>query len=571
MVTGRRNRPIRNGLRRSAMKFNLSLLIPFAVAAAALSSSALAQGGGLQPPPAPPGNPVTASKTLLGKTLFWDEQMSSTRTLSCGSCHLPEAGGSDPRSVLGDPRSTHPGPDGLFGTADDVAGSPGVTRSEASGRYLADPVFSLAPQVTGRRAMPAINGGYGPRMFWDGRAEEVFRDPISGVVLLNRFAALESQVLGPPVSDVEMAHENRDWVEVAAQIEASMPLALAGGVTPDLAGWLNGRDYPALFQEAFGSPDVTPARIAMAIATYERTLVSDQAPILDFLAGNNGALSAQERRGFDLFNSPRLACNSCHAGPRFSNESFHYTGVRPQNEDLGLGGVTGDPRQEGQMKTPSLLNVELRPPFFHGGTAPNLAAVVDFYNRGGDFGGPNKAPTIRPLNLTPGERADLLAFLGRPLTDPRVRDAQPPFDRPVMYVESGRRPVVFGQPTAGSGGEAPVMVAAEPPLLGNPSLTIGVDRGLGGAMAALVVDSASDPFGSVQQGAMCFLALTPDHVRHVMRLDGAGNGRGTASRSFAVPANAAFAGTTRYLQWFIQDPGSAGGLAATPAAEIVLF
>jgi len=555
------------------MKFSLvlSTLAAAAAAAVALPSSAVAQGGGLQPPPAPPGNPVTPSKALLGKTLFWDEQLSSTRTISCGSCHLPEAGGSDPRSVLGDPRSTHPGPDGVFGTADDVAGSPGVTRSAASGRYVADPVFSLAPQVTGRRSMPAINGGYGPRMFWDGRAEEVFRDPVTNQVILNRFAALENQVLGPPVSDVEMAHESRDWLEVAARVETSMPLALAGGVTPDLAGWLNGRDYPALFQEAFGSAAVTPARIAMAIATYERTLVSDQAPILDFLAGNNNAISAQERRGFNLFNSPRLACNTCHAGPRFSNESFHYTGVRPQNEDLGLGGVTGDPRQEGQMKTPALLNVELRGPFFHGGTAATLGEVVDFYNRGGDFNGPNKAPSIRPLNLTPGERADLLAFLGRPLTDPRVRDGLAPFDRPVMYAESGHRPVIYGQPTAGSGGEAPVIVAAEPPLVGNPSLTIGVDRGLGGAMAALVVDSQSDPFGSVQQGAMCFLALTPGHVRHVMRLDGAGNGRGTVSRSFALPANAELIGLSRYIQWFIQDPGSGGGLAATPAAELQLF
>nr|MBC8327191.1 cytochrome-c peroxidase [Planctomycetota bacterium] len=188
------------------MKFSLALstLAAVAVAVVALPSGAAAQGGGLLPPPAPPGNPVTTSKALLGKALFWDEQLSSTRTLSCGGCHLPEAGGSDPRSVLGDPRSTHPGPDGVFGTADDVAGSPGVTRSAASGLYVADPVYSLAPQVTGRRAMPAINGGYGPRMVWDGRAGEGFRDPITNPGVLTQFAAPASPVRGPPAGDGEV-------------------------------------------------------------------------------------------------------------------------------------------------------------------------------------------------------------------------------------------------------------------------------------------------------------------------------------------------------------------------------
>ena len=551
----------------------LSLRVPLAcLALVGLASSALAQGGGpLLPPPAPPGNPVTPSKTLLGKTLFWDEQLSSTRTMSCGSCHLPEFGGSDPRSVLGDPRSTHPGPDGVLGTPDDVAGSPGVVRSAADGSYVADPVFSLAPQVTGRRSMPMLNGGYGPRMFWDGRAEEVFVDPVSNQVVLNRFAALESQVLGPPVSEVEMAHEGRDWPQVAAQIAAAEPLALSGGVTPDLAAWLNGRGYPDLFQEAFGTADVTPARIAMAIATYERTLYTDQAPIFDFLAGNMQALTMQEHRGFMLFNSPRLACNTCHGGPRFSLDGFHYTGVRPQNEDLGLGGVTGDVRQNGQMKTPSLLNAELRPPYFHGGTAADLGAVVDFYNRGGDFNGPNKAPSIRPLNLTPGERADLLAFLGRPLTDPRVRNGQAPFDRPVLYAESGNQPRVFGQPTPGSGGAAPVMVALEPPVLGNASLTLGLDRGLGGAMAALVVDPNSVPAGQLVQGARVYLALSPGAQRFLAQLDGSGPAGGTTSKVFQLPANPAFLGLTRFAQWFVQDPGAPGGVAASSAAEVVLF
>src|SRR5204863_5983730 len=97
----------------------------------------------LEPPPEPAGNPVTAAKAYLGKTLFWDEQMSSTRTVACGTCHRPAKGGSDPRTAIGDPRSTNPGPDGQFGTLDDIFGSPGVPLNYADGNYGFDPVFGM--------------------------------------------------------------------------------------------------------------------------------------------------------------------------------------------------------------------------------------------------------------------------------------------------------------------------------------------------------------------------------------------------------------------------------------------
>lgn len=547
------------------MKFlaPLSLLAAAALGAAPVAAQG---GGGLQPPPDPPGNPTTAEKAMLGKALFWDEQMSSTRTVACGTCHAMPAGGSDPRSVIGDPRSTHPGADGVFGNADDVFGSPGVTRSAADGSYLADGSFSLSPQVTGRRSMPVINAAYAPSLFWDGRASEEFRDPVTNQLLLQRMAALESQAAGPPINDVEMAHENRDWVQVAAQLEAATPLALASNVPTDLEVWISGRDYPALFDEAFGSSAVTPARIAMAIAAYERTLFSDQAPIDDFLDGNQNALTQQEQRGFTLFNDPRLACNTCHGGPVFTDNRFHFTGTRPQNEDLGLGGVSGDPRENGLMKSPSLRNVELRAPYFHAGDAPNLRAVVDFYNRGGDFGGPNKAPQIRPLNLSPGQRNDLIAFLGRPLTDPRVAAGSAPFDAPTLYSQSARRPMAYGAATAGVLGD-PVFIANEPPLLGNSSLTLGVDRAFPNARAMLIVDRADDAAGSTVRGAECFLGLSSAQMRHVVQLDAAGTG----SYSTAIPNNPSLDGLTLYAQWFIEDSGGPAGVSATDARAITLF
>ena len=95
------------------------------LAVVCLTATAWAQA--LTPPPAPFENRTTAEKALLGKALFWDEQLSSDNTMACGTCHRPGAGGADPR--LG----RHPGPDALFHSADDRLGSPGVVRSDAAG------------------------------------------------------------------------------------------------------------------------------------------------------------------------------------------------------------------------------------------------------------------------------------------------------------------------------------------------------------------------------------------------------------------------------------------------------
>jgi cytochrome c peroxidase len=156
----------------------------------------------LNAPTAPAGNAVTTEKANLGKALFWDEQLSSTRTVSCASCHQPSAGGSDPRSQLDDPASTNPGPDGVLGTADDITGSPGVITNGSDGSFGWHDFFGMTQQVTGRYAPTVINAGFVDELFWDGRASRQFRDPVTNAVVLNTGAALESQAAGPPTSDV---------------------------------------------------------------------------------------------------------------------------------------------------------------------------------------------------------------------------------------------------------------------------------------------------------------------------------------------------------------------------------
>lgn len=75
-----------------------------------LSAAPASAQGYLTAAPAPAANPVTKDKALLGKMLFWDEQLSSDGSIACGTCHIPGAGGSDPRIGAG---SIHPGPDGI--------------------------------------------------------------------------------------------------------------------------------------------------------------------------------------------------------------------------------------------------------------------------------------------------------------------------------------------------------------------------------------------------------------------------------------------------------------------------
>ncbi|HEX8116576.1 MAG TPA: cytochrome c peroxidase, partial [Pyrinomonadaceae bacterium] len=519
--------------------------------------------GALNPPPAPAGNPVTAAKAALGKALFWDEQLSSTRTVSCGTCHSATNGGSDSRTAVGSARARNPGADGAFNTADDFFGSPGVPLNNADGNYGFSPLYGLGEQVTGRKANSFVNAGYSNTLFWDGRAAQTFTDPLSGAVVLQAGAALESQVLAPPVSDAEMGHVGRNWNDVAARVSSSKPLALTPDVPAGLKSWIDGRTYPDLFAEAFGTSDVTPARIAMAIATFERTLYSDRTP-LDASAQGISQLSAAAARGQAVFNGAGR-CNTCHSGTLFSDNQFHNIGVRPQAQDAGRSAVTNNPADLGAFRTPSLRNVGLRAPYFHTGQFATLEEVVDFYNRGGDFDAPNiDRNRVRPLGLSAQQRADLVTFLREALTDPRVAAGQAPFARPMLYTESTRVPQVTGSGAAGSGGQVPRVIAVEPPLAGNPNFTVAVSNALGGAQGALVIDSNDPGSGPSVPSAGSF-------ARVGVQLSGGGAGQGWASVSLQVPDGASVVGQTFYGRWYVTDPGAPGGVAVTPAVRFTVF
>jgi hypothetical protein len=213
------------------------------------------------------------------------------------------------------------------------------------------------------------------------------------------------------------------------------------------------------------------------------------------------------------------------------------------------------------MRTPSLRNVAARAPYMHNGRFPDLESVVDFYDRGGDFDAPNKDPQVRPLNLTPEDRAALLAFLKRPLTDKRLAKEDFPFDRPKLYTESHRVPVLEGTGQAGTGGLVPMAVALEPAMIGS-TVTFGVQNALGGQPVRLVIDDA-DP-GLVMPGSGDFALVNTT-------LSGTGAGSGYASVRVAIPNNNALSDRELFGRWYVTDSAGTGGIAVSRVFRFRVF
>lgn len=544
----------------------------------ALSASLVAQGpggggpGGGGPPPALPAvpvpaqNPITLQKITLGKLLFWEEQLSSNNRVSCGTCHKFNAGGGDLR------RNLNPGVDGTPNTPDDIFASPGVRRSDASNRFIRDARFGFNNQVTDRQSQSFLTAAWFTELFWDGRASTTFVDPDTGNVLIPQGGGLESQAVGPVLSSVEMAHDFRNWAQVTSKLETARPMVLASNLPADMAGAIaNGETYPDLFQAAFGTPDITAARIGLALATYQRSLVPNQSPYDQFAAGNPQALTPQQMNGFMVFAGPGR-CVICHSGGLIADDEFHNLGLRPIAEDIGRQSVTNDPADAGRFKTPSLRNVGLRNSFMHNGQFTTLQQVVNFYSGGGGPFPQNKDPQLIPLGLSPQQRADLVAFLSGALTDPRVAAGTGPFTRPTLYSETTPSTgLQAGAPTPGSGNQFPLMLAGVPANLGNPEFKLGMFNGLGGAPVTLVV-STGLAFTNIS-GISVNVDLNGSELLIPGMLSGTpgvvGDGHGTVN--LALPNAPILAGLSLYAQWFIWDGGAANGASATRSARLDLF
>ena len=525
--------------------------------AATLGLCALAQAQ-LPPAPFPPENPPSEAKRLLGKALFWDEQLSSDDTTACGSCHRPESGGADPRT--GTFGAIHPGMDAILGTFDDKFASPGVLRQDLDADYQPDALFGFERRVTERKAPSNIGAGHFPLLFWDGRAEGSFFDPESGALSIVSGGALESLSVVPILNTVEMAHEGRTWDEVRAKLERVRPLALAFGLNPDLTSALaGGTRYPDLFADAFGDEGITAERIAYALASYQRSLNPDQTPWDRFAAGDTSALTSAQVQGLNAFTGSTARCDQCHHLPLFSDGEFHNLGLRPIVEDSGRQAISGNPADRGRFKVPSLRNVGLRLRMMHDGEFIALPQIMTFYTGGGGPFPENKDPLLQGISVPPGIAVPIANFLANGLTDPRLAAGLPPFDRPRLHSERPTpNPELSAGAIPGSGGFAPRMLALVPPRLGSRDFKLGLSRGLGSA-PGFVTFHLSPP------------GLVGPARRWSLQLSAGPAGGGYATFHQDLPNDPNLAGLELWSQFWILDPGAVGGFAKSEIAHYTLF
>ena len=516
----------------------------------------------LLPPEDPVGNTSNPDKVLLGKVLYWDEQLSSTKTVACGTCHILTSGGTDPRSTSSNPLAINPGFDEVFNTTDDITGSPGVPESNNHGEYQFNETYDFRDQVTGRSAPSAINAGYAFNLFWDGRAGDVLADQLRSDVILASGAALEVQILAPPTNSVEMAHNGRNWDDVVQAIKMSSPLALSPEMSSELINWIGNQSYFQLFENAFGSSEISAIKVAMAIASYERSLYSNQSPFDAFNNGDTNVMTFAEKAGLSMFRTQ--GCDTCHSGPVFSNHEFHNTGVSDDAVDAGRNIVTGLNSDIGRFKTPSLRNLLTRNSFMHNGKISTLAEVVEFYNRGGDFSSPNLDPRIQPLFLSETQKSSLVAFLGHGLTDQRVIDGTTPFTSPTLYTQSNRTPIISGMGVSGTDGKTPLLTAIEPPILGNKSFTVAIENALAKSESVLVIDT-KDPGQSILPQQSDVL------IYHDVILSTSISGDGVASISVALSSEQNMNGVTLYGRWYVEDNQTINGYAVSELMQITLF
>jgi len=313
----------------------------------------------------PKDNPTTAERIELGRKLFHDKRLSADNTVSCATCHDPEAG---------------------------------FTARIATAKGIKD-------QIGKRNSPTVLNAMFMTTQFWDGRAP-----------------TLEDQATLPILNPIEMGM--KDGNQVVAKL-AAIP------------------EYKAEFRKVFGR-EVNYPDVGRAIAAFERTIVSGNAPIDHFLAGKEDALSAAQRRGWSLFNG-KARCNSCHGFNQtqsfFTDNLFHNVGIAAAKQDfvklasraekavnsgnleevdrmaletdfseLGRFLVTKNRADIGAFKTPQLRDIVITGPYMHDGSLKTLWDVMDHYNKGG-VPNPFLDGGIQRLGLTEEEINDLVELM----------------------------------------------------------------------------------------------------------------------------------------------------------------
>jgi cytochrome c peroxidase len=222
------------------------------------------------------------------------------------------------------------------------------------------------------RATPTIvNTSFNPLQMWDGRK-----------------TTLEDQATGP--------------IEAAG--EMNLPL-------PELIERLKSiPGYASKFEAAYPGMGITAVTVARGLASFERTVLSTESPFDRWRKGEEKAVSASAKRGFDLFQD-KAKCAVCHMGYNFTDNGFHNIGLKTEGApDVGRFAQRPLKSMHGAFKTPTLRDIGLTAPYMRNGSYRTLIEVVEHYDRGGDDK-TNLDLNMVPLSLTAGEKTDLVAFL----------------------------------------------------------------------------------------------------------------------------------------------------------------
>lgn len=386
---------MRTGLRHRRAGQRASIPLPFALVAAGcltaiftagVTSHIVAQTRLAALPleaPAPADNPTTRERVALGRLLFWDPILAGQRDVACATCHHPDFGYADGLNL-----SIGANGVGLGSARTFAAGHAGRLVKRNSQTVLNVAFNGLSADS----AMPAA-----APMFWDLRVR-----------------TLEAQALEPIRTLEEMRGEAYGEARALPAVVARLN-AIA--------------EYRRLFARAFGgATPVTEDNLGRALAAFQRTLVAVNAPFDRYMRGDTAALTAEQLRGMDRFQS--IGCVNCHNGPMFSDFTAHVLGVPDHpslpGADAGVNGTYA-------FRTPSLRNLSMTGPYMHNGVFTSLPEVMDFYQRisrgrgrrgGRGAGGVTLPvsreqidPLARQLDMRGRGQRDLLAFL-RALDDP---------------------------------------------------------------------------------------------------------------------------------------------------------
>jgi len=327
-------------------------------------------------PSVPPDNPMSEVKVELGRRLFYDTRLSLNNTMSCASCHIQALAFTDgkPRSV-GATGELHP-----------------------------------------RSSMTLVNAAYASRLTWANQLLDKLED--QALTPLFGDNPVEMGMAGREDVIVELLKSDRRYVEL-------MPLAFPGDEDP-----------------------FSVLNTVRSIAAFVRTIISYDSPYDHFMNGDEDALSDSAKRGMELFFSERLECFHCHGGFNFTDSTthanstvdrigYHNTGLYNTDgagaypaDNTGLYDMTGQRRDMGRFKAPTLRNISATAPYMHDGSVASLDAAIAHYKRGGRLieegthagdgrRSPFKSEFIRGFELSEDETADLIAFL-ESLTDPSV-------------------------------------------------------------------------------------------------------------------------------------------------------